>query len=78
MKCNVTYFKYTATGKESIKTELHVGKTRLINLLNANELFTDVFHVCNADTDETYLDCSEGKSLLLDDLNHNGVNGIFG
>jgi hypothetical protein len=77
MKFLATYFKYTGTGKESIKTESFIGKTRLINLLETSELFIDVFHVENQETGEIYLDDAEGQSLLLDDLKHPGVNSIF-
>jgi len=77
MKFDASYFKYDRRGRESIKTENGIGKKRLATLLETNGLVLDVFHVENAETGKVYLDSSDGQSLLLDDLKHPGVNGIF-
>lgn len=75
---DVHYFKYNKNGEnEQIKSELGIGKKRLIKLLETSDFVLDVFHVEDSETGKEYLDCSEGKSILLDDLKHPGVNGIF-
>lgn len=77
-KFNVTYFKYDKNGdNEHIKSELGVGKKRLMTLLETSDVFIDVFNVEDHETGKVYLDDSEGKAILLDDLKHPGVNGIF-
>jgi len=75
---DVHYFKYDKNGgNEHIKAELGIGKKRLIKLLETSGFILDVFHVEDSETGKEYLESSDGQSILLDDLKHPGVNGIF-
>lgn len=75
---DVTYFRYNAKGEESIKSELGIGKKRLMSLLETSSVKIDVFRVEDSETGKVYLDDDcDGQILLLDDLKHPGVNGIF-
>lgn len=76
-KFDVTYFRYNAKGDESIKSELGIGKKRLVSLLETSSVKIDVYHVEDSETGKVYLDDVDGQCLLLDDLKHPGVNGIF-
>jgi hypothetical protein len=76
-KFDVAYFKYNKKGEETIKTESGITKRRLITLLEMPAVDIDVFNVEDAETGKNYLNSSEGQSILLDDLKHPGVNGIF-
>lgn len=77
-KFDLRYFQYNKNGEnERIKSELGIGKKRLITLLEKGSFLVDVFSVEDAETGKVYLDSTDGQAILLDDLKYPGVNSIF-